>query len=230
MLKVLIFIFISFQTLASNIIFPQDDPYKQAKLEMLDEINDIMGKNGSVAYVQKSDKVILWANEAKILPRYIDDKRTFIMSNLPSFTAFTEQNSARVQQEMTRICQCDLEGKNLGGILIAHPYTAAKMLMRRGWKNYKGTELDGHVPPIVIAYHEFSHIKDYLQNDQVFFDSAARMSKQWANDAERSAVEQQNDFVINIAKKRGLYFARRRSYGANILYSVETPFSVNKDL
>jgi hypothetical protein len=209
---------------ANNIIFPPNDPYIMDKLYALQEINDIMGPGNSVDISQKSNKVILWANEARILPRYIDGVKQFILSDLPSFTAATIDSEDRVRKEIERVCECSIEGKEIAGIIIANPYKAATMYFKHGWNGHRHDEVDGDVPPLVIIYHEFSHIKDFIINPAYFSDMAAQMDKQWLNKAEKSASLQQNDFTISLGAQRGVHARIRRSYGRNTLYDVSDIF------
>lgn len=230
MIKCLLLIFISAtfvnSIFASEILFPAGDPFIAEKLLALEEINDIMGPGNSVDIAQQSDKVILWANSAAILPRTDDNgNRIYIETSLPSFTPYTEGNKEHLRAEITRLCQCDIQNKKVAGIIIANPYKAATMYFRAGWSSRTADEIDGDVPPVVIIYHEFSHIKDYLSNEGYFFDMASMRSKRWLNKAEESASMQQNDFTITLTAKRGISARLRRSYGKNTLYDVTDIFS-----
>jgi hypothetical protein len=211
---------------AADVIFPKDDVLKEMKLRAISEINEIMGSGNAVDIVLNSKKVLLWANSAKALPRYDSNgDRYYEETSLPLFMASTAVSEERVRVEMERICECDLASKEVAGILIADPFTAAKMFFRRGYNGYDGSELDGKVPPIVIIYHEFGHVKDYILNDEWFLDMASMMDRQWSNKAEESAVQTQNDLSITLASKRQIYPRIRRSYGRNELYLVDDLFS-----
>ncbi len=231
-MKNAIFLFITFLNLnssyanISNIIFPKDDALKAVKLKAISEINEIMGNGNAADIVTNSKKVLLWANSANALPRYdLEGKRYYEETTLPLFMASTAGTKERVKAEMERICVCDLADKEIAGIIIASPYMAAKMFYKRGYNGHDGSELDGKVPPIVIIYHEFGHVKDYILNDEWFLDLASMMDRQWKNKAEESAVQTQNDLSITLAAKRQIYPRIRRSYGRNELYLVDDLFS-----
>lgn len=214
------------KVMAANIIFPKDDNLKEIKLNVLKEINHLMGEGNAAGIVLNSRKVLLWANSAKALPRYDDNNvRYYEKTSLPLFMASTTVSEKRVRKEMQRICQCNLEGKEVAGILIASPYMAAKMYFKRGHNGYDGTEVDGRVPPIVIIYHELGHVRDYILNDEWFLDMGSMMDSQWGNKAEESAVQAQNDISIALAVKKQIYPRIRRSYGRNELYLVDDYFS-----
>lgn len=210
-----------FQVYASSIIFPKQDQSASEKLEILEVIDEVMGAQNSANYVNLSGKIVMWANEANVLPDSSMGPGAYKLSDLPSFTAATKENEAHLRSEISRLCECDISGEEIGGILVANPRVGARMYFRRGWSNHTGEEVDGDVAPIVIIYHELSHAKDYLQNPEYFFDLATQFDKRWKNKAEESAVMQQNDFAIALQVKLGIRNALRRSYGKNTLHSVE---------
>ncbi len=206
--------------MAGSIIYPLDDPQAAIKTEVLELIDEVMGPSNSASYVDHSGKVLLWANEAHVIPETSAGEENYKLSSLPSFTAATPANEAHLRQEITRLCQCNIEGKEIAGILVAQVDVAARMYFRAGWSGHTAQDVDGDVSPIVIIYHEFSHAKDYLQNPEYFFDLATQFDRRWKNKAEESAVMQQNDFVITLQSKLGIRNALRRSYGKNTLHQV----------
>jgi hypothetical protein len=119
-------------------------------------------------------------------------------------------------------------GKEIAGILVAHPYQAAEMYFRSGWLSHGENEVDGLVPPIVIIYHEIGHISDFLNSSDYFFDLASMSDKQWKNQAEQSAVAHQNELAIALAQHKGLSVSLRRSYGKNRLYFVNDLYSTQE--
>lgn len=202
----------------ATLIFPKEDPHLQIKKQAISEIEAIMGStHSSLTAILDSDRVILWANEARLF----DEKQVTV----PSFAAVSVQNEFRLRLEMERLCGCSLKDQAVGGILIASPYHAAEMHFRKDWAGHGSRDVDGFVPPIVVIYHEMSHARDYLSGPEFFFDWASNLSRRWKNQAEQSATEQQNDFVNALSAKKGLHFDLRRSYGTHRLYLVEGLYS-----
>lgn len=204
---------------SADIIFPANDPFMAEKQIALDELNQLMPGFSAIQNVLKSKKIILWANSVALGEKEID---------LPSFTPMTENNKIFLRVEMEKKCQCSLMGKEIAGILVAHPYQAAEMYFRSGWLDHRENEIDGFVPPIVIIYHEIGHVSDYIANSDYFFDLAALSSKQWKNQAEQSAVNHQNELTHALAQQKGITVSRRRSYGKNRLYFVKDLYSIEE--
>lgn len=211
-----------------KIIFPYNDQLQEQKEEAIKLINEYMNKASAVKYIQQSEGVLLWANEAYVIPSFDfdNDNTEYQQTSLPSFTPATNQNQQHLRSEIEKQCQCSTSGRDIIGILIASPIQAAKMFYRAGWLNYQGDELEGIVPPLVIIYHEFAHAKDFWLHPEYFFDMATLPSAQWMNEAEKSAVMQQNDLVQAIYLNTGLLFSRRSSYGRNELFKVEGPLDI----
>ncbi len=209
-----------------DILFPVDDPYVAEKQTALSDLSALLPVNSAIQTVLKTDKVILWANSVSA-PASMQLNGVQELS-VPSFTPVTTQNRDAIRIEIEKKCECSLMGKEIAGIIVAHPYQAALMYFKEGWMNHKTDEIDGTVPPIVIIYHELAHASDYLQNENVFFDIASLWDKRWKNGAEQSAVNQQNELTIALASQKGLSFSLRRSYGKNRLYTVDGLYSVEE--
>lgn len=206
---------------SAKLVYPDGDLNKISKQEALTKMNELMGPNGSSQLVVDSDKIILWANKAAVIPKTIDGQEVYESTELPSFTPVTDKNRDYLHQLIEKQCACTVEKSLVAGVLIADPFKAAVMYLRRGWAGHTGDEIDGKVPPIIIMYHEFSHAKDYLSNAEWFFDMAASFDKRWMNKAEESACTQQNDMANMLSYYDGIHVTRRRSYGKNKLYDVD---------
>lgn len=201
---------------SAEIIFPYNDPLVSEKKFAIDELTELMPGFSAMQKVLKTDKVILWANSVVLGEKEID---------VPSFTPLTESNKISLRMEIEQKCECSLMGKEIAGILVAHPYQAAEMYFRSGWLNHKENESDGFVPPIVIIYHEIGHLSDFLTSADYFFDLASMSDKQWKNQAEQSAVNHQNELAIALAHKKEITVSLRRSYGKNRLFFVNDLYS-----
>lgn len=208
----------------AEIIFPVADELKSEKLAALKEIDLIMPNGGAAGVVVRSDKLFLWTNS--VPAKLVDVNSTAETYDVPLVITASAQNESILREHMQKICECDLSQKQIGGIIIASTRRAANMFFKEGWSGHKSNELDGIVPPIVIIYHEMSHASDFIKDPAYFLDLAAQSDKQWKNKAEKSAVEQQNDFAITVAVKMNKQIARRRSYGKNTLFAVEDFWSI----
>lgn len=224
---VIFIFFISNYAWAENIIFPKDDLHRDLKASILKDIKEITGHNNPIDLLKSHDKIVLWTDSAPVLKDH-SKKGAYKETSLPSFTAVDNENADHIRSIVSEQCKCDLENKEIAGILIASPFIAAEMYFRHGWAGKTGNEIDGLAPPIVIIYHELGHLRDYLLNSEYFFDSASNLDHRWKNEAESSAVNQQNDFVIWLGQKKGLYFHGRKSYGKNRLFPVSGPYSVEE--
>lgn len=209
----------------TEIIFPDQDPLLVEKQVAIQEILQVFPKNSSLQTVLQSEKIILWAND--VLMQNSSSKE-IININEPSFSAATFNNEAFLRTQIEASCQCSLMGREIGGILLAHPYQAAVMYHREGWLGHDVNEDAGEAPPIVIIYHEFSHAGDYIRDQNYFLDMASMASKQWKNDAEQSAVVQQNDFVRAVNAQKGTSFVSRLSYGKHQLYRTAGLYSIER--
>ena len=220
-----IFLFFLVSHLAfGEIIFSEQDDTVSTKREVLEELITIMGPNGAATYVNDHEKVLLWTNEAAVLPG--EKEGQFKKTTLPSFTMASPQNIKQLQKIIEEQSGRFIAKEKIAGILIAHPYQGAIMYYRQGYLGKGPKEEDGRVAPIVIIYHEFAHVKDSLQSPQHFSDMAASFNKRYKNDAEQSAVQQQNDFLLT-AKFKGFDFGDlRQSYGKNDLVMVSSPYEV----
>jgi hypothetical protein len=209
----------------AEIIFPEHDPLVAEKQLAIQEILQVFPKNSSLQAVLQSEKIILWANEV-----LMENPSSKEITNItePSFSAATFNNESFLRTQIENSCQCSLMGKEIGGILLAHPYQAAVMYHREGWLGHGANEDAGQAPPIVIIYHEFSHAGDYLRDQNYFLDMASMASKQWKNDAEQSAVVQQNDFVRAVNAQKGTSFVSRLSYGKHQLYRTAGLYSIER--
>lgn len=207
----------------AEIIFPDQDPLLAEKQIAIQEILQVFPKNSSLQTVLQSEKIVLWANS--VLMKNTSSEELVSITE-PNFSAVTFNNESFLRTQMETICQCSLMGKEIAGILVAHPYQAALMYHREGWLGHGAMEEAGHAPPIVIIYHEFSHAGDYLKDENYFFDMASMTSKQWKNDAEQSAVVQQNDFVRAVNAKKGTNYMSRLSYGKHQLYRTAGLYSI----
>ncbi|NCN41944.1 hypothetical protein GW916_11930 [bacterium] len=208
---------VGFSSVAAPILFPKEDPLKQEKVDALFFIEMTMGPNNPVSYIKQSKKIIFWANSWED-PLFKVDLGTGALP--PAFIPISEANESRVHQDVELQCQCKVNKEDLLGVLIADPRVAALMYFRAGWNNKTGEEVDGAVAPVVIIYHEFAHAYDSLINPEGFLDMAVNPDRRWKNEAEKSAVEKQNDFVntMNFLKKP--VGKLRLSYGKNQLYRV----------
>ena len=209
----------------AEIIFPDHDPFFAEKHVAIQEILQVFPKNSSLDAVLQSEKIILWAND--VLMKNSSSEELINITE-PNFSAVTFNNEAFLRTQIETVCQCSLMGKEIGGILVAHPYQAALMYHREGWLSHGAFEEAGQAPPIVIIYHEFSHAGDYIRDENYFFDMASMTSKQWKNDAEQSAVVQQNDFVRAVNAQKGTNFVSRLSYGKHQLYRTAGLYSVER--
>ena len=207
----------------AEIIFPDQDPLLVEKQVAIQEILQVFPKNSSLQTVLQSEKIILWAND--VLMKNPSSEELINITE-PNFSAVTLNNEAFLRTQIENFCQCSLMGKKIGGILVAHPYQAAVMFHREGWLGHGAFEEAGLAAPIVIIYHEFSHAGDYVRDENYFFDMASMTSKQWKNEAEQSAVVQQNDFVRAVNAQKGTNFVSRLSYGKHQLYTTAGLYSV----
>lgn len=219
----IVILFILSLQLKAEILFPSNDPFIVEKMTALMEINDLMGRASAATPLMESEGLLLWANRAAVIP----DSNTgeYRETELPSFTPASEQNESYLRELIEQQCQCETEGRPLLGVLIAHPYQAARMYFRGGWSSWRPDQVDGYAPPIVIIYHELAHARDFQRDPHYFSDMATQQDRQWMNKAEESAVMQQNDLTMAITVQRGLRVDRRRSYGRNDLFMVDDLFS-----
>jgi hypothetical protein len=208
-----------------EIIFPDQDPFRTEKQLAIQEILQVFPKNSSLHTVLQSEKIVLWANDVLMKNPSTEE---LVNVTEPNFSAVTFNNESFLRTQIETVCQCSLMGKEIGGILVAHPYQAALMYNREGWLSHGAFEDAGQAPPIVIIYHELSHAGDYLKDENYFFDMASMTSKQWKNDAEQSAVVQQNDFVMSVNSKKGTNFVSRLSYGKHQLYRTAGLYSIER--
>lgn len=218
MVGILFFLFWG-HSCSADIIFEANDPLASEKQMALNELSELMPGFSAIQKVLKSNKIILWANTVAMNQKEID---------LPSFSPLTSSNKDALRMEIEQKCQCSLMGKEIAGILVAHPYQAAEMYFRSGWLGHSENEIDGSVPPIVIIYHEIGHISDFLSSSDYFFDLASMSDKQWKNQAEQSAVAHQNELAIALAQHKGISVSLRRSYGKNRLYLVNDLYSTQE--
>lgn len=210
----------------AEIIFPANDPWILEKQTALDDLEQILSGQNALEPVLKSSKVVLWANGISGSHRGNASATTEL--TVPSFVPLTEKNRDLLRVEMEQKCQCSLMGREIAGILVAHPYQAAEMHFKEGWSKHKANEIDGVVPPIVIIYHELGHASDFIRDANSFFDLASMWDTRWKNQAEQSAVQHQNELVLALAAQKGLSFSLRRSYGKNRLYFVKDIYSVDE--
>jgi hypothetical protein len=211
---------------AAEIIFPANDPWIMEKKAAIAELEQILSGQNALEPVLKSTKVILWANG--ISGNHLGNADPSTELTVPSFVPITETNRDPLRIEMEQKCQCSLMGREIAGILVAHPFQAAEMYFKEGWSKHKANEIDGVVPPIVIIYHELGHASDFLRDANSFFDLASMWDNRWKNQAEQSAVQHQNELVLALAATKGLRFSLRRSYGKNRLYFVKDIYSVEE--
>lgn len=208
----------------AEILFSKSDESRTLKEQVLNELITIMGPNGAATYVANHEKVVLWTNEAPILKDHSDG--TFKKTTLPSFTMANDLNKTHLQNIILEQTGETISLDLIGGILIANPNQGAVMYYRNGYLGKGPNEEDGRVSPIVIIYHEFAHAKDSLQSPTLFTDLATRFNKRYKNDAEESAVHQQNDLIITLRSLGIVVGDFRQSYGRNDLVLVEDPYSI----
>lgn len=218
-MKFILFYFL-LSSVHGKILFSDKDATIELKMDLLAELIEIMGPNGSVNFVNQNEKVILWTSEAAILER----EGKFESTTLPSFTMPSPGNLIQLQKIIQEQTGQLIPTDQIGGILIADPLQGAIMYFKKGYLGKGEREEDGRVSPAVIIYHEFSHAKDSLISPQYFTEMAASFNKRYKNDAEQSAVQQQNDFVLT-AKFYGYTPGDlRQSYGRNDLIMVNSPW------
>lgn len=222
--RVIFFLFLISQLTFAEILFSNSDETEMVKREVLQELIAFMGPNGAATYVANHDKVVLWTDEAAVLPGEVEG--SFRSTTLPSYTMASPQNKKQLQKIIQEQTGREIPLEMIAGILIANPYQGAIMYYRRGYLGKGDNEEDGRVAPIVIIYHELSHAKDSLQSPMFFSEMAASFNKRYKNNAEESAVHQQNDFILT-TKAQGLDLGDlRQSYGKNDLVMVGNPYQV----
>ncbi len=221
-LSLCVLLLVSIAPNQAKVIYPAFDDTISLKEDVIEKLTQFMGPNGSVRYIVESSKVILWTNEAAILER----ECTYISTTLPSFTMPTAKNRDHLQKVIFDQTGELIPLQDIGGILIAHPLQGAIMYYREGYLGKGPYEEDGRVSPAVIIYHEFSHAKDSLISPEYFTEMAASFNKRYLNDAEESAVQQQNDLLLT-AKFYGYDLGElRQSYGKNDLLMVTSPWEI----
>lgn len=211
---------------AAEIIFPAGDPYLSEKKTAIADLEQIVSGHSPLQTVLTSSMVVLWANS--ISASHLGGDKSAKDIVVPSFVPLTQTNKNSLRLEMEEKCQCSLMGREIAGILVAHPYQAAEMYFKEGWMKHGPDETDGVVPPIVIIYHELGHAHDFIRDANSFFDLASMWDTRWKNHAEQSAVQHQNELVLALAAKKQMVFSLRRSYGKNRLYFVKDLYSVDE--
>jgi hypothetical protein len=194
-------IFILLASTQAEVVYSDSDQAQAQKEELLNELITIMGDNGAVNYVAHHEKYVLWTNKAAVL--FNSAKNEYQETELPSFTMVSNKNAQQLQMIFKEQTGMTLTKDQIGGILIASTNQGAIMYYRQGYLPTKVDRVDSKVAPAVIIYHEFSHVKDSLLSPYYFSDMATQFDKRYKNHAERSAVQQQNDFVLT-AKSIGL--------------------------
>lgn len=213
-----IFIILCFSKVeAIEILFSRSDSQIEIKKSMIRDIKEIMGENNIFKAIESSKKSILWLDSSSL--------HSFGDEEQPRFIPADGGSSLAVLEEIKKECLCEIE--EAGGIVVASPFIAATMYYRKGWAGHSQSDIEGKAPPIVIAYHEFAHVKDFLSDKESFNSAAGQLHKRWKNYAEWSAVEQQNDFVITLAYKKKIFYSRRNSYGHNDYYKVNGPYEIH---
>lgn len=208
----------------AEVVYSQNDDNQLQKEELLNDLIAIMGKNGSVSYVANHEKYLLWTNKAAVL--FDSRENVYKETKLPSFTMISDQNSQQLQKIFEQQTGLILTKDQIAGILIADPNEGAIMYYREGYLSSGPKRVDSKVAPAVIIYHEFSHAKDSLLSSFYFTEMATQFDKRYKNHAEKSAVNQQNDFVLT-AQSLGISVGGlRQSYGQNDLVKVLDPWTI----
>lgn len=222
--RVIFLFFLVSQLSYAGVLFSNFDDTRATKEEVLRDMIAVMGPHGAATNVANHEKFVLWTNEAAVLPGEIEG--TFKSTNLPSFTMVTEKNKVHLQKVIEEQTGHIIALEKIGGVLIANPFEAAIMYYRQGYLGKGPREEDGRVSPIIIIYHEFAHAKDALQSPAYFSEMAVSFNKRYKNDAEQSAVQQQNDLLITL-RAQGINAGDfRQSYGQNDLVMVTGPYEV----
>lgn len=227
-IKIILTLIVTLTSVKAEFVFSHDDPTVGIKQQVLTELIAIMGAHGAATYVDQHEKVILWTNKAPVLKDR--ENGGFKDTTLPSFS--TPEGSYKEQLKKIIFDQTglDLPVEKIGGVLIANPYQAAIMYYKVGYMSKPPKTIDNRVSPAVIIYHEMAHAKDSLISPFTFSEMATSFDNRYKNHAERSAVWQQNDFIIT-SNSMGLnYGGLRQSYGENKLVMVESPWQVPTEL